>query len=282
LTIEGREAGEPFHPLGIALGTGDGKRLLYVVSRLEDGSHRQIEVFEIGERTLRRARPPLRDPLLSSPNDLAVLSGGELYVTNDRARHGLLGWLEWLFGRPSGHVAHFRDGRWRRAAEGIAFPNGVAIDDSGNAVFVAATLEQRLLVFRRDPLDPSRLAPARAIPVSGYPDNLTWESAGRLVVATHRSLVRVALHALADAFDAPSDSFRVDLVEGTVRRLGPEGLAGHAAATVALVHEGWLYAGQLLGEKLLACRLATPDQEAGRAGVPARSLPQPAGGQGKR
>ena len=174
-----------FAPHGLDLA---GTTLLVV----NHGSREAIEEFAVGAD---QAGPTLAwrgcTPLPSdaSANDVVALNAGGFAATKMLERPQLLGMLKLALGSSSGALLRFSPGSsgWEVVpnTEGRG-PNGVEEAPDGS-LFVAEWAAQRLV----------RVAPDGSgrteIPLDFSPDNLSWASDGRLLVAGQR----------ASAFDAP-------------------------------------------------------------------------------
>jgi hypothetical protein len=151
----------------------------------------------------------------------------------------------------------------RALAEGIGFANGLALD--GQHLYVAATRDQALLVYRRDGLNGTAAlgAPERIIAVDGGPDNLSWASEHVLLVAVHPSLLRLAAYRyqwtarrMSWFEKAPTRILAVDVRDGA-QRVVWDSEAGEllSAATVAVRHGDLLIAGSITDAGLMVCQL---------------------------
>jgi len=258
LPLQGRDPRIPFHPHGINLVATE--RLLYVINHAGQGRH-LIEVFDIRELELAYRRTLPETPLLVSPNDLAALPGSDVYVTNDRGKKGLLGIVEALFGPHWSNVIHFRDGMgWQLATEGIGFANGIAINGSGDRVYVGATRERLVHIFARDPssgrLTPPPQGGRSSIAVGSGVDNLSWEEADSsgewLDLAAHPSLLAFIAYAKGIKKRSPSQAFRVNVVSGEVQQVFDDDGSAISAASTALRFRGRWYLGQVFGDEVVS------------------------------
>lgn len=154
-------------------------------------------------------------------------------------------------------------GAIRAVAEGIGFANGLALDRQH--LYVAATRDQALLVYRRDSLNGTAAlgAPERVIAVHGGPDNLSWASEHVLLVAVHPSLLRLAgyrYHWMSGSMSwfetAPTRILAVDVRDGA-QRIVWDSKAGEplSATTVAVRHGDFLIAGSVTDAGLMVCQL---------------------------
>jgi hypothetical protein len=225
-----KRSGEPdgfdFNPHGISL-VGD---TLYVISHSEAGEH-SVLVYGVGEGLTLKAH--LRDPLLTSPNDLVALPDGTLYVSNDKSEGGGLAEIIWRQKKAS--VVLYRDGAWSVAADELAMPNGLAVDET--SLYVAITREDG--VFAWDRAADGALSNRRLLASVKSPDNLTWHN-GDLVVACHLSDWAFLQHARRGA-PAPTYVARIGL-DGAVSTVFEDpGARISGASTAVSVGASWWF-----------------------------------------
>lgn len=116
----------------------------------------------------------LSSDLICNPNDVAVYWFG-FFVTNDRAactKEG--GFFSETF-NPTGGVYQYKNGEFKPFAEGLLFPNGVAVikQVGGDLLAVALTRDEKILLYK---ITSGELV--REIEVPGAPDNLTIDENG--------------------------------------------------------------------------------------------------------
>jgi len=237
----GDPEGLSFHPHGIDLVTGDdGVKRLYVIShrREGEGADHAVVVYEVLPNGLSFLEL-LEDPHLTSPNDLAALPDGGIYVTNDRADAD--SWNEAVFALKKATVAYCdADRQWSVGAARLAMPNGIAID--GEHVIVALTRENAVIRFRRG--DDGALVEREHLATLKGPDNLTVD--GReVLVATHEKMAKFMAHYRNPARRSPTRVYRISLDDGVVRRVYDDDGGTISAASVAVPHAGALYLGQV-------------------------------------
>ncbi len=279
-------AGHDLHPQGIDLErTGDGPVRLHMVNRRRlrtpDGGWRTapvIETFELGAAdagmgtAAEDPAPPLlhrrrlEHPLICRPNDVAGLGDGRLLVSNDHGwcrPPGL--WLEDALAlRRANLVAVIASGSGgaptaRLAAAGIGFANGLAAAPGRPEVLAAATRERAVRVYDRADLLDAGAGPAeprRRLGLEAAPDNLGWAPDGRLVVAVHPSLLRLAAYRKRwpGTKGAPSRVVALSLADGRREILydDPDGRL-LSAATTAAVLGSHLLVGSVADAGLVVC-----------------------------
>ncbi|WP_264660368.1 SMP-30/gluconolactonase/LRE family protein [Azospirillum canadense] len=269
-----------FRPHGIDLrAEPDGTRSVLVVNRRRDGTT-TVERFTLDGMTLHH-RGTVESPLLCRANDVAFLDGERFLFTGDHGGCGrVAAALEDALDLRRGVVGLVEDGGARVLTGGIGFPNGLLPDIEADRLYVAATRERAVLIYRLSALlGGDDTAPIARIPVPGGPDNLSRgvvgdPMEGRVLAAVHPSLSALALHrhSLPGGATAPA----------RIVALGPEGVDtlfddnGHlfSAATVAAAWDGQLIAGSVMSARLLLCGAATSDASRS-SGWAARSAPTP-------
>jgi gluconolactonase len=154
---------------------------------LSDGTHLVCDKgavlhLDAGGRKLADASRECDGKPLRSPNDLTIDPKGGFYFTDPGGSD---------VKNPIGTV-HYVDpqGRTHKAAEGLAFPNGVVLRPDGRTLIVGESGHNRVLVF--DVLSPGRLGARKvfaALPnkqgdqIDNAPDGMTLDEDGNLFVA---------------------------------------------------------------------------------------------------
>lgn len=197
---------------------------------------------------------PLPEDALA--NDVVALPGGGLAATKFVPRDpGFFDIVRVLFSRPTGHVLVWRAGDGWSVLPGseASMPNGIEVSSDGERFFVAGWRRQRLLRLSRDGEQRDEVA------LSFHPDNLTWASDGRLLVAGQKG-------SLFDARACGEVATGTCALPFVVAAVHPETLAVEeilvhdpatkgGAASVALEHARSLWIGTFRGDRLLRMRL---------------------------
>ncbi|KAJ2089474.1 hypothetical protein IW138_003363 [Coemansia sp. RSA 986] len=127
----------------------------------------------------------VKSPLLYSPNDVVATSRTTFYATNElKYVWGLLRRFEILLGMPWGHVVHYgHTGTFTKAYDGISYPNGIARSSDGSIIYVAASSEPSVNMFR--PKSDGTLELLSKKVFRGFvPDNISVDGAtGHVLVA---------------------------------------------------------------------------------------------------
>ena len=113
---------------------------------------------------------------LNGANDLVFDRQGVLYFSDP--------WGSSLEKPIGGFYRAFADGRLEQIDRGLAFPNGVAVDAAGTAVFLAETLHNRILRYELRP-DGSIGGRDEFARLAGHPgpDGMAFDEEGNLYVA---------------------------------------------------------------------------------------------------
>jgi len=237
-----------FAPHGIDL-SADGT-VLYVVAH---GAREAVEIFRVepsDEAPTLRWAGCVAMPPEAMMNDVAALPHADGFVVTHMLDSGIAGMVALLRGATTGEVLEWRPGESLRPVPSTAgsAPNGVAVARDGAALFVAEWGSGA--VVRVDLASGER----RSIDVGFSPDNLTWTSDGRLLVAGQ----------IASPLEAAS-CFEVE--QGTcglasaVARIEPTTLAVERLHTqdpvvvigglsVALEHAGRIWLGSFGGDRI--------------------------------
>ena len=210
-----------FHPHGIDMIEVQGEIWIWVVNHhfglvpMEKAPpnytyHHSIDIFKVdnpNHPTQLILQQQLVSPLLTSPNDLVILSPQEAYVTNDHARQDPWGKaFETLTKRSWGGVVHYKDKKWHTAYEGIAFANGIEVTSDHRNVLVASANGDGLYNFHRDQTGALQLH--QQISMYESLDNLSWnQSQNELWVTAHPRTLRFLLHAMSSDFASPTVVF---------------------------------------------------------------------------
>jgi hypothetical protein len=176
---------DAFSPHGIDLAARRGGRLQLLV--VNHGGREAVEMFEVtlnGETSLawRGCALPPEGAVL---NDVVALPNGGFLATwmfsGSGAVQGLLNMARGLAGLDTGQVLEWQPGSGFREVPGTrgSFPNGIEVSEDGETIYlnVYAANEVRRIARRSGEL----LGVAEVT----RPDNVTWGTDGRLLVASH-------------------------------------------------------------------------------------------------
>lgn len=197
-----------------------------------------------------------RDPVLRSLNDVAGLADGTFYATRDHgAEAGLARLLEDVLRLGGGGVIHWDGTTYREVADGIAYANGIAVDEENELVYVSSTTTGRILVFDRDQ-GTGDLAEREIIETGTGVDNLELDRFGNVWVGAHPKLLTFMRHAGDPTRRSPSEALWIaseastDPRVRTVWRNEGEALSG---SSVVVPVGGRLLIGSVFEPDVLVC-----------------------------
>ncbi|HEY3011045.1 MAG TPA: SMP-30/gluconolactonase/LRE family protein [Micromonosporaceae bacterium] len=169
-------------PLGIEVDSRDGSLVVC------DGYRGLLRVTRDG-RVEELAREAAGRPILVCDNS-TIGADGTVYFSDSSNRYPLHAWKRDIAEhRPNGRLLAYRPGTGRAevVADGLYFPNGVALTPDGGALLVAETTTHRLL---RVPLAAGD--PVELVDLPAYPDNISAVGDGTYWVALPSPRVPIA------------------------------------------------------------------------------------------
>jgi arylesterase/paraoxonase len=207
-----------FHPQGLSLfQDGEGNVSLFVVNHPGGASSKTpttVEIYDlIGGRA--RHRRTVTDPRVARMNDVAAISHTTFYVTNEtQAARGSLGeFFNVVANAGDGSIWFFNGVDWRKADSGLGFANSLAYDQQSNTLYATATIHRALRIY-----DVNRssgaltLQPHGGVFLGTGVDNITFDDAGGLLIASHPKMMTFAAHARDQAKRSPSQILYIDPV----------------------------------------------------------------------
>ena len=201
----------PFHPHGIYLLEGVSASVLYVINHT--GEEHLVEIFDWESGRLAH-RKTVRDPLLRSPNDLAAMTDGTFFVTNDHGSGSELGkTVEDFLRLERSNVVYWDGAQMRVVYEGLAYANGIELSSDESELFVASTSKGRILRFEVG--EAGSLDLLEEIKLGTGVDNLERDLHGFLWVAAHPHLFTFLGHARNPSKRSPSEGLWVSPTEPT-------------------------------------------------------------------
>ncbi|CAA7267163.1 unnamed protein product [Cyclocybe aegerita] len=209
LDLKGYPAGHDFHPLGLEVwpSRAGEKSNLYVINHARERT--VIEQFVLDPKAPTEAVyvRTISSRWFLSPNGLALTGPDAFYVSNDHLmtrRLPIVGHvlpvIESVLGLPLGFVLHVELNTAESsdaiaevslAKPFIAFPNGIAISESGKEAAIVSTSLSQITVFERDPATSvlSRKKYVATVPFS--PDNIRYTPG---LTPNHKEALVVAGH----------------------------------------------------------------------------------------
>lgn len=252
-----RTGGQPlvFQPMGIDLFTSslpDGRTLnrLFVVNFAGP----EVLLYDIdaaGDLVLREV---FSDPRMVSPNDVVATGPRSFYVTNDTPsdRQTIRGKIDFLLGLKVGQILHYDGNSWSDVASGLVFPNGITMNNEGDKVYIAEMRGRRLLTFDRNP-DTDSLRPADRIRLNTFPDNVSVDEAGNVLVGGVPQPLSLSAYGEGLQDMAASQIFRVH-EDGEVETIFQDPGAKLSASTTAVRLRNKLLIGSRSADRFLMCQ----------------------------
>lgn len=197
-----------------------------------------------------------RDPVLRSLNDVAGLADGTFYATRDHgAESGISRIIEDVLRLGGGGVVYWDGASYREVVGGIAYANGIAVDEENALVYVASTTTGLILVYDRDEAT-GDLTEREAIETGTGVDNLELDRFGNVWVGAHPKLLTFMRHAGDPSRRSPSEALWIAAEPSTDPRVRPvwrnEGEALSGSSVVVPVG-GRLLIGSVFEPDVLIC-----------------------------
>lgn len=201
-----------FHPHGLSIySDATGAHALFVINH--GASESSVLIYSIAPDGALTLQDAITDPALFSPNDLVAVGPRQFYVTNTTTRRQLPELVaEFLGFGASGTIAYFDGHAFTLMADGLSFPNGIAVSKDGTRLHVAEFFAARVAHFARDPKT-NVVSRAGHTSLRSAPDNITNAPDGALWVGAHPHVVD-----LLDYLDNPDG-----LAPSEVLKLTPAG-----------------------------------------------------------
>ncbi|EMG02106.1 hypothetical protein LEP1GSC123_2704 [Leptospira borgpetersenii str. 200701203] len=246
-----------FRPHGISLLKTKDTYRLYVISHPKFYEVHTIEIFERkGKEWLHVGT--LTDPLLTSPNDLFVVSENEIFLSNDHGTGGVPRYL-WddLFGFKRAEISHYDGKNWSNLGNPLSFGNGILYtkNSRGNEFLYRSGYSDKSVFqfpIRREQGKPVLEEPKR-IHIHSGPDNLELDSQGRIFVVGHGSTYRFLRHVKNPNYYSPTQVFRIS-TDGNFQEVFATSGDLISAGSTAIPFEGRLYIAQIFNPYILNCK----------------------------
>ena len=228
----------------------------------------EVVVFDADERGELTVAERVSDPRLTSPNDVVATGPRSFYVTNDTAsgRSTLRGKLDFLLGLRTGSILDYDGNSWAEVQTGLAFPNGLALSEDGETLFLAEMRSRTLLRYDRDPATDT-LRPAGSTELPSFPNNLSVTAGGEVLVGALPQPLATSAYGEGLRERAASEVLRV-APGGVVSTLLRDSGDTLSAATMATEVAGRILVGSRAADRFLMCR-SGDGRTAGGAGSPA-------------
>jgi len=202
---------QPLHPHGISLYLGEnGAASLFAVNHRPDGEY--VEVFDYRDSMLVH-RESIRGDLMNSPNDVVAVGPRSFYATNDHGYASAFGrTLEEYLQLESSYVVYYDGQNFQKAANDLAYANGINVSRDGRTLYVAACVGLKINVYDRDRAS-GVLTFKNEIPLGTGVDNIELDAEGNLWIAAHPQLLTFTRHAKDETKPSPSEVLQISLHE---------------------------------------------------------------------
>ncbi|MCF8258541.1 MAG: SMP-30/gluconolactonase/LRE family protein [Flavobacteriales bacterium] len=195
----------PFAPHGISMFKHDSTYTIAAINHTEHGH--SIEFFTLVGEELTHTRTE-RSTALVSPNDLVLIDAQRFYVTNDHGYTEGIGKLLEEYGNLGvSNVMYFDGQQYTEVAKGIAYANGINLDNGRNLLFVASPRRFRVKVYQR--AEDGQLTFVEDIHCGTGVDNIEFDTEGNLWCGGHPKLLRFAAYGMGRKETAPSEVVKV-------------------------------------------------------------------------
>jgi sugar lactone lactonase YvrE len=161
-----------FHPHGIdIIKIAQTLRLFVVNHRTSELT--TIELFDIGPNGSLIFFKSIQDPLFKNGNDIAGVGFDRFYLTSDFGNAE--GWrrkAEQYLRIGSGYLSFYDGNSARVVRKNLFFANGIALDETGENLFVVEMLGQKLHIYGANPAT-GELIDKKTLTLGFSPDNIT-------------------------------------------------------------------------------------------------------------
>ncbi len=245
---------KPFYPHGISLLKLDSGYQLLVINHF-DGKH-TIERFLLNNGTLTH-QETLKDKSLVSPNDIIADSPVSFYFTNDHHyQPGFMRILEDYLGLKKSGIVYFNGYTYSAVASGIAYANGINIDQERNLMFVASPRNFLLKVFKIN--SDKSLSFVEDIPTGTGVDNIEFDELGNLWIGCHPNLLTFASYSKGNSPISPSEIIKIDYKDKghyELESVFVDDGQNISSSTVAVPHKEKVFVGTVMDDKVVILEL---------------------------
>lgn len=245
-----------FNPHGISLFVGEqGIEQLFVVNHV-DGRH-SIEVFQLAENDMIHLQT-LQNPMMISPNDIVAVGLNQFYFTNDHGyATGVMRTFEEYGRLKMANLIYYDGSSYKEVASGFSYANGVNVSPDGERLYLAATTELALYVFKRD-IPSGSLDLEEKLELGTGVDNIEIDINGDIWIGAHPQLLKFVGHTTDKSKLSPAQVLHIRqssngdyAVEEIYLNSGKE-LSG---SSVAAILEGRMLIGAVFENRFLDCSL---------------------------
>ena len=156
------------------------------------------------------------------------------------------------------NVVFFDGKQFGEAVAGIGYPNGINLSKDGRTVYLAATIEQSLHVYDRDPVT-HKLTLRERLELGTGVDNIEIDQDGSLWIGSHPKLLSFVKHAEDPLRISPSQVLRIRFLAGggyVVEEIFVDHGETLSAASVASVFGQRMLVGAVFDPKILDCDIS--------------------------
>jgi arylesterase/paraoxonase len=253
---------DDFHPHGISLWkSSEGRTFLFVINHRQKKPAHVVERFEWRNDSLIHLESIMDAEVMTSPNDLVAVGNRSFYVTNDHyyAHRGIGRTLEDYLQRAIAYVNYYDGHTFKKVAEGIAYPNGIAASTDQMQLFVASTTGRKILVYDRDIIS-GTLTLKQEIQTGTGVDNIELDEKGALLIGCHPQLLKFASHAADASKFSPSQVIKLthdDDQHYQVEEVFLNNGQDYSGSSVAAVYQNTMLIGSVFEKSMLICTFNT-------------------------
>ena len=196
---------KPFAPHGISIYTKDSITTIAAVNHTTNGEY--IELFKLTKSKLTHHKT-LHNDLIISPNDIVLLDEETFYFTNDHIyKNGFMRFIEEILGLPFSNVIFYDGKKFKEAAKGISYANGINFEKNKNLIFVASPRKFKIKVYEKQP--DNSLTFIEDIYCGSGVDNIEFDTNNNLWVGAHPNLLQFMSYANSYNNITPSEIIKI-------------------------------------------------------------------------
>ena len=196
---------KPFAPHGISIYTKDSITTIAAVNHTTNGEY--IELFKLTKSKLTHHKT-LHNDLIISPNDIVLLDEETFYFTNDHIyKNGFMRFIEEFLGLPFSNVIFYDGKKFKEAAKGISYANGINFEKNKNLLFVASPRKFKIKVYEKQP--DNSLTFIEDIYCGSGVDNIEFDTNNNLWVGAHPNLLQFMSYANSYHSITPSEIIKI-------------------------------------------------------------------------
>ena len=196
---------KPFAPHGISIYTKDSITTIAAVNHTINGEY--IELFKLTKSKLTHHKT-LHNDLIISPNDIVLLDEETFYFTNDHIyKNGFMRFIEEFLGLPFSNVIFYDGKKFKEAAKGISYANGINFEKNKNLIFVASPRKFKIKVYEKQPNN--SLTFIEDIYCGSGVDNIEFDTYNNLWVGAHPNLLQFMSYSNSYHSITPSEIIKI-------------------------------------------------------------------------